>query len=641
MENKDSSQVCTRCYCSRPIEDFLAGKNDTRTRCRACRDHTSQAKKRKRQEINNYMNEKENTINFTNIIDHIYYELLELKNLNDNLEGQSHFQLQFDVDLDSVYENLSIEVVTKDKNLQIADLIINAISSGDGYIYVLQKTYNSKNSEFATLIYWCNARKELCKHQKKVENISNQRNRETVIERYECEGLVTIKIYPRNIVTVNISHKILHPRLEKINVTEDIKNYINSCIGQSVPTIYQSIKDYQINGYELLTIKQVYYWWSSVMQAQYRYSNDEFTSAKTFLQKHKQKILFFKDYGFAFTTTFFDILPLNSLMELMVDATYNTNKLKYELYGAMAIVDGAGFPISYLFIAPGKNRDITNIITEWFVALKTQQLANVRIFYTDKDLSQINAAKATWNNIKVQLCLWHVNRAVEQKLSSRTKVQVIRYNAIEAHEQCKIIDPLWQPTLSVFNEIYQENTDRSKSGYQLAKKETRMHIKNLMSRHCNRHMLIPKEDKTFVNQQEIWIECITEIYQYCRNNDLIMVWAYLWCEWYTPKQWVLWARSSFEEIGILRTTMVIESHWRLLKRDYLYKFNRPRLDLLCFIIIKKVFIYIIFTLFLFLFLILVIYLFRLLHGNSIHSNYYVMSDNLLHGEKNFRRNGIY
>jgi hypothetical protein len=34
--------------------------------------------------------------------------------------------------------------------------------------------------------------------------------------------------------------------------------------------------------------------------------------------------------------------------------------------------------------------------------------------------------------------------------------------------------------------------------------------------------------------------------------------------------------------------MFIESHWRVLKRDHLYKFSRPRLDLLCHIIINKV-----------------------------------------------------
>ncbi|CAG8809187.1 33254_t:CDS:1, partial [Racocetra persica] len=257
---------------------------------------SSQAKKRKRQETNDFIAEKENIMNFTDIKDFIYYALLEHKNLDDNLEGQASFQLQFDIDLDSIYENTSTEDIIKEKNSYIADLVINEISCGDGYTYVFNKKYNSKNSDFTTLTYWCNARKGLSKPQRKVEDISKQRNSEPYIERYECKGLVTVKIYSQNKVTVNVSHNILHPRLEKISVTKEIKSYINSCIGQSVPNIYQSIKDQRINGYEFLTIKQVYYWWSSIVQVEYRYCDDELASARTFLQKQNQKILFFEDY---------------------------------------------------------------------------------------------------------------------------------------------------------------------------------------------------------------------------------------------------------------------------------------------------------------------------------------------------------
>ncbi|RIB12298.1 hypothetical protein C2G38_2201005 [Gigaspora rosea] len=33
--------------------------------------------------------------------------------------------------------------------------------------------------------------------------------------------------------------------------------------------------------------------------------------------------------------------------------------------------------------------------------------------------------------------------------------------------------------------------------------------------------------------------------------------------------------------------MILECHWRILKRDFLYKFNRPCLDVLCYVIINK------------------------------------------------------
>ena len=48
------------------------------------------------------------------------------------------------------------------------------------------------------------------------------------------------------------------------------------------------------------------------------------------------------------------------------------------------------------------------------------------------------------------------------------------------------------------------------------------------------------------------------------------------------------ARSVADEINPLRTTMTVESHWCVIKHDYLHHFNHPRLDLLIHILIQKV-----------------------------------------------------
>src|SRR5258708_5708098 len=55
-----------------------------------------------------------------------------------------------------------------------------------------------------------------------------------------------------------------------------------------------------------------------------------------------------------------------------------------------------------------------------------------------------------------------------------------------------------------------------------------------------------------------------------------------------PKQWKLWARSVNEkEIPVLKTTMIVESHWRKLKHDYLHRFNRPRIDLVICVLLSR------------------------------------------------------
>lgn len=44
-------------------------------------------------------------------------------------------------------------------------------------------------------------------------------------------------------------------------------------------------------------------------------------------------------------------------------------------------------------------------------------------------------------------------------------------------------------------------------------------------------------------------------------------------EWYNEKRWPLWARSVCEnKVSILRTTMFIEGHWKVIKRDFVTSF---------------------------------------------------------------------
>ena len=78
------------------------------------------------------------------------------------------------------------------------------------------------------------------------------------------------------------------------------------------------------------------------------------------------------------------------------------------------------------------------------------------------------------------------------------------------------------------------------------------------------------------------------MYNICYENNLIYVWAYMWCNWYQFNLWILWARAATpNEICVFKTTMLVESHWKVIKRNYLPRFFRPRLDLVVFIIITR------------------------------------------------------
>ena len=78
------------------------------------------------------------------------------------------------------------------------------------------------------------------------------------------------------------------------------------------------------------------------------------------------------------------------------------------------------------------------------------------------------------------------------------------------------------------------------------------------------------------------------MYSFCVENELPLLWAYLWSSWYKQTRWNLWARSTCITIPLGKTNMMIEAHWKVLKYTYLYRFNRPRLDYLMWILCSRV-----------------------------------------------------
>ncbi|TDL17451.1 hypothetical protein BD410DRAFT_708203, partial [Rickenella mellea] len=108
--------------------------------------------------------------------------------------------------------------------------------------------------------------------------------------------------------------------------------------------------------------------------------------------------------------------------------------------------------------------------------------------------------------------------------------------------------------------------------------------------HLHQHPEIPINDSagTHLNASEIHRGAVHDMYTYCHEHGLVQVWAYLWNRWYCPEQWPLWARSASAAIPRVKTTMIVESLWRVIKHQDLRLFNRPRLDLVTHVVIKNV-----------------------------------------------------
>ncbi|KAJ7934879.1 hypothetical protein B0H13DRAFT_2481333, partial [Mycena leptocephala] len=113
----------------------------------------------------------------------------------------------------------------------------------------------------------------------------------------------------------------------------------------------------------------------------------------------------------------------------------------------------------------------------------------------------------------------------------------------------------------------------------------RVPIVSMLEKHYCAHPLLPGYAHPSAEGIRRW--AVLQMYKFCFEHGLREVWAYLWENWYRSSRWELWARSVHAEIPVLKTTMILESHWRRIKHDFLHHFHMPRCDLLAWILIVK------------------------------------------------------
>ncbi|KAJ7721079.1 hypothetical protein DFH07DRAFT_691115, partial [Mycena maculata] len=110
-------------------------------------------------------------------------------------------------------------------------------------------------------------------------------------------------------------------------------------------------------------------------------------------------------------------------------------------------------------------------------------------------------------------------------------------------------------------------------------------ILSMMEKHFCAHPLLPGYAHPSPEGIKRW--AVLQMYKFCVEHGLPEVWAYLWENWYRRSRWELWARCAHPEILVLKTTMILESHWRRIKHDFLHHFHMPRCDLLVWILVTK------------------------------------------------------
>ncbi|CAG8691942.1 4787_t:CDS:2, partial [Racocetra persica] len=313
------------------------------------------------------------------------------KDFEDSKSCEQIFNVEIAIFLNTFLEDIET-TDENESNKLVAYQVIELISKADGYTYIYHTRDKLKESE--SFVFYCNCKIERKNKRAHIENIDKQRDTELRLLRFECEGsiLITIK-RSHELIYVRVHH-LLHPKPQSITISSEIKTYIQNNKILTVPQLYHNIKATRLNGYLYLTQHQVYYWCKRLGLNEYKIVKDQAESTIQYLLQHSTfKVIIKEPTIIAFTTPLFDLLAKINITTIVIDATYKTNRLKYELYAILGIIDGAGFPLTYMFLKPGQNEKRTMILQNWFHIIKEMGIHNIETFLTDKDFSQITPLK--------------------------------------------------------------------------------------------------------------------------------------------------------------------------------------------------------------------------------------------------------
>ncbi|KAK9481453.1 hypothetical protein V1527DRAFT_493571 [Lipomyces starkeyi] len=606
-----SCRTWTRCKTIEELQQVFSGLDGRPVKsCQTCRaNKTTKTKdapfKRTGFDLDEYYQTHEDFIESVS-------SFLELNDNHITDVGFQSLRIKATLAPDLLIENdMSMTCCAQDTDLQRRAVILlrNDMFDCSGYFFHLRKVNERKYGPKFHLT--CSRSVE-----RKTERdpLSVKRYTESK-EFFNCRGELHISFSKSNGSAIMIYEHCRHPKPDKFHMTPAVESYIEAHKHFAPRQIYQNLlqmMDSQFERTELYTItrQQVYNVWRSINKTGWeRDAANDYKSAQLLLaeQDGYRLVEGLQEPGvsLAFLTPCFtdrSTYSLAKMTEVFIDSTFGTNKHGYELYCILTEYDLVSLPLSYLLLdtrgiqVEGKRG---SRLTAWFTALRHEGL-RPNVVHTDKDFAEVTAASIAFkrdnSNYNHHLCLWHSLRAIDQHLTGKVKGS----DAIDSAR-----NSLRMSALPNYLHFLSDETDwiLSKGQTKQCTSAQASILRGMVKGHLLRHPLLPKvafdnadpqQTLLFETYEEIHASSIKELLGYCKSIDQHKVFRYFWSNWYRPEfrnsgsRWEIASLcgrpGSVASIPISRTTMRLESHWRILKKDYSSHLVRPRLDVLCYII---------------------------------------------------------
>jgi len=159
----------------------------------------------------------------------------------------------------------------------------------------------------------------------------------------------------------------------------------------------------------------------------------------------------------------------------------NTNEANLELYSVLGELDNAGFPLAYCLLSTAtaiSQCKRTATLISFLGKIRSTYHIFPSFTHVDKDFAEISALGAVWPSAKPQICMWHLQRAISERLA-KPSLKTTSYNVAAARAEFGFIDSNFRVTTKpdpLDNEEYGYGPDeeyiprRSKKGAKVVKK---------------------------------------------------------------------------------------------------------------------------------------------------------------------------
>jgi hypothetical protein len=512
---------------------------------------------------------------------------------------------QLPVKFGSLRERCTMEILDRNPLNQAIKELVNTIWKAWGFRFRHRRT--TKNSG---LVYEYHCSQDSSKEKK---SLATGKRDIQQMGRFQCESKLRLRPSLENRTLTISLHHLYHSPYVDIHLSPAILEFVSERVLAQTPSeIYQDLLASKILGFQCVAEHQVYYQWLQVNSAKWKRDPDPFISAASLLEESRDAYQHStytsgRTRGLAVYIHYTMTTLASESVELAMDATYGTNNAGMELFAVLAELGGTGVPLAYLFLQtlPLETGDlnanqgaVTHVLDQFLRPLQISGF-NPTFFGCDKDDSEIAAIRQVWPSTKIQLCLWHAKRAVRTKLrDSHKSNSQSSYHPGDAQKLIPDLEICWgslpirRPDgVHRYGGCPCESRPKSfdeKGRIETSSTDERDTVLNMFSRHYNMHPLIPDRNGTYRSAETIHRECTSEVYTWCHARNYFRLWAYLFINWYQPGKWELWARSSnAKEIPVLKTTMIVESHWKKIKHEFLHRHNRPRIDMVIWVLTSR------------------------------------------------------